>query len=584
MDNDTEICELLRLIATKSLPLLMNLKQNPVSLTQFNKPFMPPWNDPQTMTSAIIAQPEQATQAQITYLNEAIQLLQKQLQYWLEGKIPPLNDKRFENDAWINNPFFNLLSQQYVLASEHLNALVKKLASEDAALAKRIAFLINQYLDALSPSNFLHTNPQLITETIQSQGKNLLRGLHNLISDIDADTHQLAIKMTDFNAFQPGLNLAVTPGHVIFKNDLMELIQYTPITTSVCSIPLLIIPPWINKYYILDLSPQNSMIRWLVEHGINVFVISWVNPGTAYANKGIYNYLHEGPIAAIKIIRAQLNVAKVNTMGFCIGGTLLAMLLAYYKTQHENPINAATFLATMIDFSDTGDIGVFIDEKQITALEEHMQIKGYLEGDIMASAFNSLRARDLIWSFFIKNYLQGKAPTAFDILYWNSDSTNMPALMHSQYLRWTYLNNDLIKPNKISLNGSALDVSQIDIPTFFVSTENDHIAPWKTTYKGFQSLSGKKRFILGGSGHIAGIVIPPGTEKYGYYQNIACENTPENWLANATRQPGSWWPEWLNWLKEESGQLITAPDITALRYQSLIAAPGSYIFMKSKEV
>lgn len=584
MDNNTEIYELMQLIAAKGLRMLANVKQIPVPLAEFSELFGTLWNDHQTIVNAIFTQPEQTSHIQIIYLQDAIQLLHDQLLFWQEGKMKPITDKRFASKEWVNNPFFNLLSQQYLLASEHLNLLLKKLEFNDASLARRAEFFINQYLDALSPTNFLYTNPQLITETIQSQGTNLLRGMHNFITDIDTDSQQLVIKMTDVNSFKPGMNLAVTAGNVIFKNELMELIQYTPVTSKICSVPLLIIPPWINKYYILDLSPQNSMIRWLVEQGIHVFVISWINPGTDYANKGLYNYINEGPMAAIKIIQAQLNVTQVNALGFCIGGTLLAMLLAYYKTQQESPISSATFLATMIDFSDTGDIAVFIDEKQISKLEEHMQIKGYLEGHIMAGAFNSLRARDLIWSFFIKNYLQGKTQTAFDILYWNADSTNMPALMHSQYLRWMYLHNDLIKPGKIHINGSPLDVSQIDVPTFFVSTQKDHIAPWQTTYKGFQNIKGKKRFLLGGSGHIAGIIIPPGSDKYGYYQNDTCASTPENWLANATLYSGSWWPEWLSWLKGESGCLINAPDIATLPYQAIMAAPGSYVHLDSKLV
>jgi polyhydroxyalkanoate synthase len=395
---------------------------------------------------------------------------------------------------------------------------------------------------------------------------------------------RLIIKMTDMDAFKVGGNIAVTPGRVIFKNDLMELIQYTPQTAKVKSIPLLIIPPWINKYYILDLSPNNSFIHWLVQQGITVFVISWVNPDANYVHKGIYDYLHEGPLEAIRIIKKQLHVKKINALGFCIGGTLLAMLLAYSKAQEIKDIHSATFLASMIDFTDPGDIAVFIDEEQISNLEEKMKEKGYLEGHFMASAFNSLRASDLIWSFFIKHYLRGKSRVPFDLLFWNADTTNMPAKMHSQYLRWMYLHNNLVKPGKIYLNDTPLDVHAIDVPTFFISTKKDHIAPWQTTYLGYKLMQGEKHFLLGGSGHIAGIVIPPGTEKYGYYTNPTCPESHETWLADAIQHGGSWWPEWFHWLEKKSGRLIKAPDFNALPLKGIMDAPGNYVMVASQQI
>ncbi|WP_042239124.1 PHA/PHB synthase family protein [Legionella oakridgensis] len=572
----------MRSIAEKGLRLLASIQEQPTQLPMFMEKFMELSGDFQAMLAALLKNPEKLWQMQIAYWQDALGLLQEQLKYWLEGKAMPIEDKRFLSEEWVNNPFFNLLSQQYLLANEHLNSLLEHLDYGDKRLAKRVQFFARQYLDALSPDNFLQTNPQIIAETIQSHGKNLLYGLDNFLTDIEAGSARLIMKMTDMEAFKVGVNLAITPGKVIFRNELMELIQYTPQTQKVKSVPLLIIPPWINKYYILDLSPQNSLIRWLVSQGITVFVISWINPNSNYANKGLYEYLNEGPMTAIQIIQEQLQVKQVNALGFCIGGTLLALLLAYYKAHKQTPVRSATFLAAMIDFSDPGDISVFIDENQIAKLEEKMNAKGYLEGHFMASAFNSLRATDLIWSFFIKHYLRGQTPVPFDILYWNADSTNMPAKMHSQYLRWMYLHNDLIKPGKIHLNHTPLDVSKINIPTFFISTKKDHIAPWKTTYIGFQTMQGKKNFLLGGSGHIAGIIIPPGSEKYGFYRNNSVAATAEDWLANASHHPGSWWPEWLEWLKKESGRLINAPDITQLPYKPLMDAPGSYVYMNSK--
>lgn len=361
---------------------------------------------------------------------------------------------------------------------------------------------------------------------------------------------------------------------------MMELIQYLPQTEKVKDIPLLMIPPWINKYYILDLSPHNSLVRWLVSQGITVFIISWINPDGELAHKGLFDYLEQGPLTAIKHIKKQLGVKKVNTLGFCIGGTLLSILLAYNKAKKETSVNSATFLASLIDFSDPGDISVYIDEQQIAKLEKEMSQTGYLPGSFMASSFNSLRANDLVWSFFIKNYLQGKNPVPFDILYWNSDSTNMPATMHSQYLRWMYLHNDLVKPGKITLNNTPIDVTQINIPTFFLSTHKDHIAPWKSTYIGFHMMKGPKRFVLGGSGHIAGIINGPESKKYYYYTNPGAPANPDDWFNNAKESKGSWWPEWLKWLKAHSGKSIPAYKLDKLPYTPLMDAPGSYVQKK----
>ncbi len=585
MDNDTELSEIMQSVAEKGLRLLANFKQQPAQVPMLIEKYLDFSSDYQALITTLFKNPEFIAEMLIAYLQDALGLLQDNLNDWLEGRAKPITDKRFSSEEWVNNPFFNLLSQQYLLASEHLSSLLEHLDYGDKRTSKRVQFFMRQYLDALSPDNFFHTNPQLMAETIQSHGKNLLLGLQNLLADLEtgSGSSRLLMKMTDIDAFKAGVNIAVTPGKVIYRNNLIELIQYTPQTAKVHSIPLLIIPPWINKYYILDLSPHNSLIRYLVSQGITVFVISWINPDASYASKGIYDYLNEGPIAAINTIKKQLHIKQLNTLGFCIGGTLLATLLAYYKALNENPIRSATFLASMIDFSDPGDIMVFVDEKQIAKLEERMNAKGYLEGHFMASAFNSLRASDLIWSFFIRHYLRGQAYVPFDILYWNADTTNMPAKMHSQYLRWMYLHNNLVKPGKIRLNKIPLDVSKIDIPTFFVSTKKDHIAPWETTFVGFQLMQGKKRFLLGGSGHIGGIVIPRGTDKYGFYRNVNSAATPEEWLANATQHPGSWWPEWLVWLKKESSRLKDAPDFSKLPFHPIMDAPGSYVHISSKE-
>ncbi|RUR17824.1 class I poly(R)-hydroxyalkanoic acid synthase [Legionella sp. km535] len=580
MTHDKEISDLMQSVAEKSLQIITDLKEMPNQLPALLSQFIDLTENFQNLITVVLNNPEKVWQMQLEYWNDAVNLAQNQLNHWLQGKTMPIEDHRFHGEDWINNPFFNLLSQQYLLANQHMNSLLEKMEYGDKNLAKRVRFFVKHYLDALSPANFIHTNPQLIAETIQSRGKNLLHGLHNLLNDLEINSARLNIKMTDSEAFKLGVNIATTPGKIVFRNDMMELIQYTPQTSKVKQIPLLIIPPWINKYYILDLSPHNSLIKWLVSQGITVFIISWVNPDERFAKKSLYDYLKEGPMTAIATIQKQLNVKEVNALGFCIGGTLLATLLAYNKKHQNNSIRSATFLAAMIDFSDPGDISVFIDEQQIKKLEEEMDAKGYLDGKFMASSFNSLRANDLIWSFFIKNYLHGKNPVPFDILYWNADSTNMPATMHSQYLRWMYLHNDLVKPGKIKLNHTPIDVRAIDIPTFFLSTQKDHIAPWKTTYIGFQLMNGPKQFVLGGSGHIAGIINSPATKKYGYRTNYTCPKSADEWLEHSVEHPGSWWEEWLSWLKTHSGKSIMAPVLDQLPLSPLMDAPGSYVLKK----
>lgn len=581
MNEAIEFSDTMRSIAQKGLRLLQQWKEHPAQWATLLEKHLDTYQQFQNMTAVLLKNPEQLWQMQMAYCQDALGLLQEQLTYWLEGKSMPIQDKRFISEEWVNHPFFNLLSQHYLLASEHLNALFEHLDYGDRRLAKRVQFFARQYLEALSPDNFLHTNPQLIVETLRSHGKNLLKGLDHFLTDLDAGSARLIMKMTDMDAFKVGHNLAITPGHVIFKNELMELIQYTPQTSKVQSIPLLIIPPWINKYYILDLSPENSLIRWLVQQGITVFVISWVNPDKSHANKGLYDYLKQGPETAIQIIQKQMNVKEVNALGFCIGGTLLALLLAYHQARQKQSVHSATFLAAMIDFSDPGDIAAFIDEQQVSKLEEKMAEKGYLEGHFMASAFNSLRASDLIWSFFIKHYLKGQTPAPFDILYWNADSTNMPAKMHSQYLRWMYLDNLLIVPRKIRLNRTPIDVARIEVPSFFVATQKDHIAPWQTVYLGYQALKGDKTFLLGGSGHIAGIINPPENNKYGYYLNSSTIDPSQTWLAQAEHHQGSWWPAWFDWLKQRSGRLINAPKQTSQPYPPLMDAPGAYVHQKT---
>jgi len=451
----------------------------------------------------------------------------------------------------------------------------------DDTTSKKVDFYTRQYIDALSPTNYLATNPEVLRETINSGGQNLLKGLNNLLDDLESgDGKQLRVKMTDATAFEVGRNLATTPGKVVYQNELMQLIQYSPSTTEVWRRPLLIIPPWINKFYILDMRENNSFVRWAVGEGHTVFVISWVNPDTAQAACTFDDYLKDGPLAALDAIEQATGEKSINAIGFCLGGTLLASALGYLAAQKDKRIASATFFATMIDFTEPGELEVFIDEQQVSNLEKKMQERGYLEGAEMANTFNLLRANDLIWSFVVNNYLLGKAPFPFDLLYWNSDSTRMPAAMHSFYLRNMYLRNVLRKPGGITLDGVAIDLTKVKTPTYFISTIEDHIAPWKSTYAGAQLFAGETRFVLGGSGHIAGIINPPAAKKYCFWTRDSLAATPQAWFESATQLQGSWWTDWAQWAAPKGQDKVPAREPGSGKLPALEAAPGSYVKVK----
>ncbi|WP_367607853.1 PHA/PHB synthase family protein [Legionella sp. W05-934-2] len=582
---DREMVNLMQTIASKSMQLVHEFYQQPTPQPLIIKQFIDLSEDYFHFLQLMFSNPEKLYCMQVAYWQEAMSLVSEQMSLWAEGKVTQSPDKRFADESWATSPFFYLLWQQYMLAAKHIQQLVDSVEYKDKKTAKKIAFFTKQYLDALSPSNYIQTNPVLLQETMQSGGKNILQGLKSLLEDLHSGKAHFNVKMTDYDAFQVGKNIASTPGKVIFENDIFQLIQYSPMTDKVKAVPLLIIPPWINKYYILDLSEDNSLVRYLVGKGMTVFMISWVNPDEDHKDVGFFDYMTEGALKALTVVKQQTQQAKVNMLGFCVGGTLLSCLLAYLKAKNDHSVQSATFLTSLIDFSDPGDLGIFIDEDQIQILEDEMNKKGYLDGRFMATTFNSLRANDLIWSFFIKNYLQGKNPVPFDILYWNNDSTHLPAKMHSQYLRWMYLHNDLIKPNQLSVGKTALDVHQIDTPSFFVSTEKDHIALWQTTYNGFLAFNGEKQFVLGGSGHIAGIINPPSPKKkYGYYTNPTLDADAQTWLKQASHHQGSWWPYWLKWLKSKSGGFVPARSVENGKYKPIENAPGSYVMVKKGHI
>jgi polyhydroxyalkanoate synthase len=533
------------------------------------------------LTARIMADPASMLQAQLSLWHDYLKLWQNTGQRLLGQAVDPLvepdrTDRRFRDPAWDDNAVFDFVKQSYLLTSRWLVDTINGLDGFDEKTKQKIDFYTRQFVDALAPSNFVATNPEVLRVTLESHGTNLLRGLNNLLEDLARGDGRLAIKMTDLDAFELGENIALTPGKVIFQNDLMQLIQYEPSTEQVYKRPLLIIPPWINKYYILDLRPKNSFIKYAVEQGFTVFVISWVNPDERHAEKTFEDYMVEGPLAALDAIEQATGERESNVIGYCLGGTLLACALAYLAAKRERRIAAASFFTALTDFENPGELGVFIDEEQLAAMDEMMAKRGYLEGREMATTFNMLRANDLIWSFVVNNYLLGKEPFPFDLLYWNSDSTRMPYAMHSFYLHKFYQENKLVEPGGITLCDVPIDLRKIRLPVYMLSTREDHIAPWATTYSATQLYNGRTRFVLAGSGHIAGVVNPPSQQKYGYWTNDPLPPDPKDWLDGATEHPGSWWPDWAAWNADNSGAKVRARQPGGGKLAPIEDAPGSY--------
>jgi polyhydroxyalkanoate synthase len=525
------------------------------------------------MMSRMMANPFAVMQGQMKLATDYMTLWQTSMMRMMGMPVAPVvspekGDRRFKDDQWEEHFLFDFIKQSYLITARHIHDSVSSVEGLDEQTQKKVNFFTRQYVDALSPSNFALTNPEVFRETVGSQGQNLLRGLNNLLRDMEHGDGELRIRMTDLDAFELGRNVATSPGKVVFQNELMQLIQYSPSTDKVLKRPMLIVPPWINKFYILDLREKNSFIKWCVDQGNTVFVISWVNPDERLARLGFDAYMRDGVLAAIDAIEQQTGERQVNAVGYCLGGTLLATTQAWLAAKRQKRIASTTFLTTLTDFSEPGELGVFIDEQQVSSLEKKMSERGYLEG-----------SNDLIWSFVVNNYLLGKDPFPFDLLYWNSDSTRLPAAMHSFYLRNMYLENRLVEPGGIKIDGVKIDLGKIKTPAYFISAIEDHIAPWKSTYIGARHLGGPVKFVLGGSGHIAGIVNPPVANKYCYWIGTS-EDLPESsddWLASAQQQAGSWWEDWKAWLRSQDSTEVDARDPASGPLAPIEDAPGSYV-------
>ncbi len=539
-------------------------------------------NDFLALGQRLLANPMAMVETQAQFWQDYLTLWQRTTQKLLGQETEPViepakDDRRFRHEQWSENAAFDFIKQSYLLSARCLHGTVKGADGLDPTTQRKLEFHTRQLVDALSPSNFAHTNPEVVQATLTSGGNNLVKGLENLLDDLERGQGELKVSMTDRSAFELGRNVAASPGKVVFQNELIQLIQYAPSTRQVARRPLLIIPPWINKFYILDLQPKNSFIKFCVDQGHSVFVISWVNPDERHRDLGWDAYMTLGPLAALAAIEQATGEAEANVIGYCIGGTLLATTLGHMAATGDRRVVSATFFTSIMDFADAGELTLFMDEEQLQQIERQMDEKGYLDAGSMAATFNLMRANDLIWSFVVGNYLLGKEALPFDLLYWNSDSTRMPAATHRYYLRNMYQKNLLKEPGGLTLLGTPIDLRQVTTPVFLISAREDHIAPWRNTYAAAGLYAGPVRFVLAGSGHIAGVINPAGSTKYGYCTNEALPADPDAWLEGAQAHPGSWWPVWAEWVKDYAGGKVKARVPGAGGLPALEEAPGSYV-------
>jgi len=520
---------------------------------------------------------------QMTFMTQQTELWQNATKALLGSKVDPVvsearNDKRFKDNEWSENPVFNYLKQSYLLNSNMMQDTVNSLHFDDPKAEEQVKFYTRQYINSVSPSNNALTNPEVCRDILESKGENLIKGLQNFMQDLQkSPADALKITQTDVNAFTLGETLAFTPGDVIYQNDLIQLIQYKATTKKVNEVPLLIIPPFINKYYVLDMDEQKSLIKWAVDQGHTVFVISWVNPDKTLSHKGFNDYMKEGPIAALDVIEEITKSKKINVVGYCIGGTLLATTQSYLLAKGDTRINSLTFLTTLLDFEEPGEIGVYLSEQMLPFLKKNIKEKGILDGRVLGLAFSMLRENSLFWSYFVNNYLKGKDPAPFDILYWNSDASNLPAETFDFYMTNTYQENNLINDGAVEIEGVPIELSKIDTPSYFLATIADHIVLWQASYKGAKALSGPTRFVLAGSGHLAGVINSVDHGKYPHWVNDEPSDSAEQWFEGSIKKEGSWWTDWEEWVVPQSGKQVTARKQGSKTYASLEAAPGSYV-------
>ncbi|MBP1804749.1 class I poly(R)-hydroxyalkanoic acid synthase [Rubellimicrobium aerolatum] len=490
---------------------------------------------------------------------------------------PGPKDRRFANPLWDTHPWFNFWKQQYLINAEAVQKAVDQTDGLSDKDKKRLHYFSRQIVDLLAPTNFLATNPDALERAIETNGQSLVDGLTNLVNDLERNDGELIVRLADDSAFQVGENLATTPGEVVFRNRMFELIQYTPATEQVREIPLVIFPPWINKFYVLDLKAQNSLIKWIVDQGFTLFVVSWVNPDPSYKDTSLSNYVEEGYLAALREVKAICGTQKVNAVGYCIAGTTLALTLALLRKRGDASVNSATFFTALTDFSDQGEVGVFLDDDFVDGIEKEAMEKGILEALFMARTFSYLRSNDLIYQPAIRSYMMGQTPPAFDLLYWNGDSTNLPARMAVEYLRGL-CQSDLFATTGFPICGETVHISEVGVPVCAVACETDHIAAWKSSYRGVQAMgSGDRTFILSESGHIAGIVNPPSKRKYGHWTGHDLSLPPEDWLKSAEKHEGSWWPRWAEWLAGRSGGMVAARPPGDAAHPPIAPAPGTYV-------
>ncbi|MBY6081705.1 PHA/PHB synthase family protein [Ruegeria arenilitoris] len=542
--------------------------------------------------------------AATAYWAEALQnpakLLEQQLEYWGKSVLnfaaaqqallagegeadeAPSKDKRFSNPLWDTNPYFRLVRQQYLTNAEAIANAVESVEDLDAKDKRRLKYFSQQIVDMMSPTNFLPTNPDALQKAIETDGQSLIQGLENLVADLEANDGELIVKLADENAFKVGGNLATTPGEVVYRNRMMELIQYSPATETVYETPVVLFPPWINKFYILDLKAQNSLIKWITDQGYTLFVVSWVNPDASYAETGMEDYVQDGFLTAVEEAKKICKVKQVNAVGYCIAGTTLSLTLSLLKQRGDKSIKSATFFTALTDFSDQGEFTPFLQNDFIDGIEEEVNKEGVLRSWIMARTMSFLRSRDLVYGPAIRSYMLGETPPAFDLLYWNGDGANLPAKMAVQYLRGLCQRNEFASDG-FELMGHKLHVRDVDVPLMAITCETDHIAAWKDCYRGVQKMGSRsKTFIVSESGHIAGIVNPPSKKKYGHYTNPDLKADADTWMKEASFHEGSWWPRWEAWLKKRSGKQVPAREPGDSSHPPLAPAPGTYVVAKPK--